>query len=198
MALSAQQLALLEKTFRERGFVRVPMSALADGIGFTRRALYHHFSNKEEAFRAAVLFGNLRGMEAGRVAANEALARGETAIDVVHAFLDARFGDTRRMVARSRYVHELNDTVFRLCRDIVEDVAVKLHAELADVLKKLQARKKMQLKPDVTFADLARMLAAGVRGVNQTPPLPKESEYAPRYREIVKAVLRGSAKLTPE
>jgi hypothetical protein len=38
-------------------------------------------------------------------------------------------------------------------------------------------------------------LAAAVRGVNQTRPHLKDAEFQPRYHSIIKAILRGSAKM---
>jgi AcrR family transcriptional regulator len=198
MALSTKQRAAMEKAFIKRGFDAITMIDLAQACGFTRRALYHHHSSKEEAFRDVMLFGNMRGFESAHIATERALAANESAIDVVHALLDTRFGDTRRLVSRSPHAQELNDAVSRLCGDIVNAAAARLHTELAVVLEKLQAQGKMKIETDVTFAELAYMLAAGMRGINQTRPLLKEHEFSPRYREIITAIMRGSAKLTPE
>jgi AcrR family transcriptional regulator len=198
MALSTRQLAAMEKVFIEEGFEAITMIAIAQACGFTRRALYHHYSGKDEAFRDATRFGNARGFEAARTAMERAFAANESAIGVVHALLNTRFGDTRRLVSRSPHAQELSDTVSRLCGDIVDALAAKLHAELAVVLERLQAIGKMKLRQDVTFAQLAYLLAASVRGINQTRPLLKEHDFSPRYREIITAIMRGCAKLTPE
>lgn len=195
MALTTPQLAALEKAFLAGGYESITMSDIADAIGFTRRALYHHYSSKNEAFRASVIFQNERGLEAGRVAAARAVAHGDSAIAIVHAALDARFGDSRRIIARSPHAQELADAVFRLCGDIINTMAARLHEELVALLECLQKHGKIALLPDVTSSRLAYMLAAGVRGVNQSRPLPKENEFSPRYHEIITAILRGSAKL---
>ena len=41
----------LRQAFLDHGYEQLTMSGLAQVCGLTRRALYHHFSNKEEAFR---------------------------------------------------------------------------------------------------------------------------------------------------
>jgi AcrR family transcriptional regulator len=198
MTMTPRQLAALEKAFLDRGFETITMTAIAKAIGFTRRALYHHYSSKEEAFRVAMIFQNARGMQSGRTAAELAFTRGNSAVTVMHALLDARFGDTRRTVAQSPHAQELSDTVFRLCGDLINDLAATLHAQLAEMLERLQASGRLKLRSDITIAELAYLLAAGVRGVSQSRPLPKESEYSPRYRAIITAILRGSAKIAPE
>lgn len=194
MALTPQQHLALEKAFYAEGYDRITMSYIAEAIGFTRRALYHHYSSKSDAFRDSVIFQNEQNLKAGEVAAAQAFARGDNAIDVIHALLDARFGDQRRRVARSAYAQELADTVFRLCGDIINEFAARLQRQLVEVLDELQRQRKLALRSDVPLPQLAFMLAASVRGVNQSRPLTKEQEFSPRYREILTAVLRGSTK----
>jgi AcrR family transcriptional regulator len=196
MALTTSQLSALEKAFLAEGYMNITMSDIADAIGFTRRALYHHFSSKNEAFRGSVIFQNDRGLEAGCIAAARAMARGDSAIAIVHATLDARFGDSRRIISRSPHARELADAVFRLCGDIVNTMAARLHKELVALLKDLQKRRKIVLHPGMTPSRLAHMLVAGVRGVNQSCPLPKEHEFSLRYHEIIAAILGGSTKLS--
>ncbi len=180
MTLSPQQHAALEKAFLTKGYEHITMSYIADAIGFTRRALYHHYSNKNEAFRDAVVFQNERGLNAGEVAAAQALARDASATDVIHALLNARFGDTRRVVSSAPLqAQELADAVFRHCRDIITTMAARLQKQLENILEELQKRRKLTLRPGITSSRLAYMLAAGVRGVNQSPPLPKENEFSP-------------------
>jgi AcrR family transcriptional regulator len=198
MALTTQQHTALEKAFLAQGYESITMSYIAEAIGFTRRALYHHYSSKNEAFRDSVVFQNERGLEAGRAAAAQALANGANAIGVIHALLDARFGDTRRVVARSPHAQKLADAVFRLCGDVINTMAARLQKEIEDILEELQQRRKLTLHPGITSSRLAYMLAASVRGVNQSRPLPKENEFSLRYREMIAALLRGCAKLTPE
>jgi AcrR family transcriptional regulator len=198
MPLDQRQLEAVEKAFHDHGYDRITMTAIAGACGFSRRALYHHYSSKEEAFRDVVIFGNVRGMKNGAEAAELAFGRGDNAIEVIHALLNTRFGDMRRTVSHSPHVQALTDAVSRLCGDIVDDFAGRLHTESAALLQRLQANGKLKIRPDVSFSDLARMLAEGARGVNQTRPAPKESEFSPRYRSIIKVILRGSADLTPE
>jgi AcrR family transcriptional regulator len=197
MTLSARQMTAMEQVFLAEGYERITMIQIAQGCGFTRRALYHHYSGKKEAFRDSVLFGNERGFDAAH-ATQRALAANENAIEVVHALLNARFGDTRRRVARSPHAQELNDAVSRLCGDIIIAVAARLHAELAVILEQLQMLGKLKLRPDITFAELAYLLAASVRGINQTRPHLREHEFSPRYREIITAIMRGCAELKPQ
>lgn len=196
MALTPQQHQALEQAFYAQGYEHITMSFIAEAVGFSRRALYHHYSSKNDAFRDSIVFQNEQNLKAGEDAASQALARDEDAVGVIHALLDARFGDQRRKVSRSPYAQELADAVFRLCGDILNNMAARLQLQLVTTLEELHRRGKLALRPDVPLPRLAFMLAASVRGVNQSRPLPKEHEFSPRYREILTAVLRGSAELS--
>ncbi len=67
------------------------MIELAVACGFSRRALYYHYRNKEELFRDVIRYQNERAMYAGWTAGISALMEGESAVDVITAFLDTRF-----------------------------------------------------------------------------------------------------------
>jgi AcrR family transcriptional regulator len=192
--LEPDQLAKVEKAFLKSGFNGPTMIELAAACAFSRRALYYHYSNKEELFRDVVRYGNEKAMYSGWTAGMTALLHGADATDVVTALLDTRFGATRRAVAASPYALELADTVFRLCDDIIVDLQVRLQEDLVKMLEMLEAQDKLALRPDVTNDELAMMLAAAVRGVNQTRPHLRDHEFQPHYHAIIKAILRGSAK----
>jgi len=42
------------KLFLNRSYEAVSISVISDAIGFTKGALYHHFKNKEELFKAVI------------------------------------------------------------------------------------------------------------------------------------------------
>ncbi|MEI9915950.1 MAG: TetR/AcrR family transcriptional regulator [Methylovirgula sp.] len=195
MGLDPDQLAKAADAFLKSGFNRPTMIELAVACGFSRRALYYHYRNKEELFRDVIRYQNERAMYAGWTAGMNVLMEGGGAVDVITAFLDTRFGETRRSAANSPYALELADSVFRLCDDIIVELQVRLQEDLIRMIEMLQTAGKLLILPDVNKDELAAMLAAAVRGVNQTRPHLKDVEFQPRYYAIIKAILRGSAKM---
>lgn len=169
------------------------MVELAKHCEFTRRALYFYFSSKEEALRAVVAYFNDIAIEQGLQAGEVVRQAGGSAIDILAETLDIRYGDTRRRVSRSPYLVELNGEIFRRCHDLMVESALVFHRELETYIRRLEADGILRLKLGVLPTELARLLADGARGVNQTlPPLAAE-EFAPRYRAMTSAILFGSA-----
>ena len=188
--------ALLKKVhlaFLDHGYEGMTMIALAEAVGMSRRSLYNYFHDKEQAFRASVRWGNARNIAKGQMAAAAAKAEGLSGLEILVAFMDARFADTRREVAASPHAQDLNDQVYKRCRDILIDVAVTGQERLAEILIDLQASGLLQWRADYSAAMLAQFFYDTVRGVNQTlPPRPAVS-LPDRYREIFTVLLRGVA-----
>ena len=91
--IKPQTMALVRQAFVDHGYEALTMSLVAEACGLSRRALYNHFRNKEEVFRAMLRWRNREDFAAGAAAAGEALERGDGPVEVITAFLDARFGD---------------------------------------------------------------------------------------------------------
>ncbi|MDR3372996.1 MAG: helix-turn-helix domain containing protein, partial [Ancalomicrobiaceae bacterium] len=66
----------LRQQFLDHGYENVTMIALARGCDLTRRALYNHFSGKEEAFRAVLRWSHAIEIEAGIAAGERVLGEG--------------------------------------------------------------------------------------------------------------------------
>ena len=183
----------LRQAFLDHGYDQMTMSGLAQLCGFSRRALYHHFSNKEEAFRRWLdVYGResiARGLAAGR----RVLEEGGSAVDVVAEVMNVRYGDARRRLSRSPHALEINDQAFRRARDIMVAAAIDFQAEVACLLVELESRRLMTLKPGITPAQLAQSLCDGARGTNQALPPVAVEELAKRYRMIVEFILFGAA-----
>jgi AcrR family transcriptional regulator len=175
------------------GFDGLTMGQIAAECGLTRRALYHHFSSKEELFRAVIKLGNVTGLERGEVAARALLDSGANALDVIAGWFDVRFGQVRRRVNDSPHGAALNDLAFRLATDIMIEVSYDTNRKIAELLTELEQRKLLTLRKDIPIERVARLLGDGARGVNQArPPIPN-SEIARHYREMTEAVLYGCA-----
>jgi AcrR family transcriptional regulator len=183
---------------RERGFAAITMTEIAVHCGVTRRGLYHHFRDKEEVFRDMVRLGNLEAFEAGEWAAQKAMARGMSALDVVAEWLDTRFGNTRRNIVRGRHGEELNELAFRLCSEMMQEFSHESHARLGGVIAELCTRGLLKLRPGVSEQEAARLIADGARGVNQMRPRIPAGQIAARYRRIAEAILYGCAESSPD
>ncbi len=185
--------ARLRQAFLDHGYEQMTMSGLAQLCGFSRRALYHHFSNKEQAFRYWLEFYNHESIADGIAAGRAAIEAGGSAVDVIVETMNVRYGDARRNLARSPHALEINDQAFRRSRDIIIAVAIDFQAKVVELLKELEARRQISLKPGVTFEALAQTLCDGARGTNQAvPPIPIDDLHL-RYRQIIEAILFGAA-----
>ena len=180
--------------FYERGYSRATMGDLADACRLTRRGLYHHFRSKEELFRAGVRLSNEMNVGAGDRAARAALTVGGSAVDVLAAWLDARFGETRREVARSRHGEELNTLVFRLCHDLLVDLGKETNERLATLIRELCGLGLLRLRNGITAGEMATLIGDGARGVNQARPPVPNGKIAARYRLVTEAILYGTAE----
>ena len=100
MAISDELFEKLRQAFLGFGYEQATMSGLARACGLTRRALYHHFSNKEEAFRHVLSVANEVTIRAGMNAARRALDGGADAVEVITVLMDTRYGEARRALIR--------------------------------------------------------------------------------------------------
>jgi AcrR family transcriptional regulator len=187
--------ASLRQAFLDHGYEQMTMSGLAQLCGFSRRALYHHFSNKEEAFRHMLDFYGRESIAEGVAAGRSVLEAGGSAVDVIVETMNVRYGDARRRLSRSPHALEINDQAFRRARGMMIEAAIDFQAKVAEVLAEMEARRLIRLSPGVTTAMLAQSLCDGARGTNQAlPPIPID-ELPVRYRRIVQAILFGAASL---
>jgi AcrR family transcriptional regulator len=187
--------ARLRQAFLDHGYEQMTMSGLAQLCGFSRRALYHHFSNKEEAFRYFLEFYNEESVAKGIAAGRRVMEAGGSAVDVIVETVNVRYGDARRRLSRSPHALEINDQAFRRSRDIMIATAIDFQDKVAEMLGEMEQRRLLKLAPGVTTATLAQSLCDGARGTNQAlPPIPID-ELPARYRRMVQAILFGAASL---
>ncbi|KQP74642.1 hypothetical protein ASF60_23245 [Methylobacterium sp. Leaf113] len=182
----------VREAFHQRGYDALTMVDLAKHCEFTRRALYFYFSSKEEALRAIVGYFNEQAIRQGLHAGSAVRRDGGSALAILAETLNIRYGETRRRVSRSPHLAELNGEIFRRCHDLMVESALVFHRELEGFIRILEADGLLTLRSDVAPGDLARLLADGARGVNQTLPPLAADEFAPRYRAITQAILFGS------
>ncbi len=188
--------ALMQKVrqaFLDHGYSELSMVGLAKACGFTRRALYHYFSSKEDAFKASISDTNAHLIQTGLEAGDAVRKAGDSALDVVSEIMNERYGFTRRALNLSPHIVELNAEAFRRCRDNMIESAITFQNELEKLLIEFDREGLLHLKSDFTAGQVAQILADGGRAVNQSlPPIPTE-KLAGRYREMCKAILYGGA-----
>lgn len=187
----------VRKMLLAEGYYPLTMTKIAEGCGLTRRGLYHHFNSKEQLLRAMLVLSNNEARDAADWAAQKAMARGAGPLDIVAEWLDNRYGETRRRVARSPGGEDLNRASFSIANDILIEVSRETHVRLAALLVELSRRGLLRLKPGRSATELAEIIADGARGVNQQRPPVPPGQIASRYRRIAEAILYGAAQEAP-
>lgn len=183
----------VNQAFLDHGYSGLSMTVLARACGFTQRALYYYFSNKEDAFRAMIAYRHGESVELALEAGRNVRAGGGSALDIIAEILNVRYGDTRRRLANSPHTVELNAEAFKRCRDLMIESAISFQADLERLIVDLQRSRMLKLNGRFTPAEIAQALADGGRAVNQAlPPIPGE-DYAARYRQMCAMVLYGCA-----
>ncbi|WP_049974438.1 TetR/AcrR family transcriptional regulator [Azospirillum sp. B4] len=185
----------VQQAFLTHGYSDLTMVDLAEACGFTRRALYHYFSSKEDAFKATMRHENAVLIQAGMEAGARVRQAGGSALDILTEIMDVRYGYTRRVLAKSPHIIDLNAEAFKRGREQMIEAALNFQALLVQLLLSLEQDGLLRLSPDFTPAQAAQALADGGRAVNQSlPPFPAEQLTA-RYRAMCQAVLYGCAPL---
>jgi AcrR family transcriptional regulator len=184
----------VERAFLDHGYAGLSMLVVAEACGFSARALYNYFSNKEDALRAVVSYRNEIALAAGFAAGRATRANGGSALDIIAEIMNVRFGETRRLANASRHVTEMSAEIFTRCNDIVTEVALYFEAELAKLIDDFQYDGLLQLRADLTSLQIAEALANGARGVNQRLPPIRPAELEARYREMCGLILYGSTR----
>jgi AcrR family transcriptional regulator len=185
-------LTKLRDAFFSVGYEEMTMLALAPLAGVSRRTLYNHFANKEDAFRFIMRCDGDVAIERSMALARQKLEAGAKPLDLFVALMDARYAEVRRRLAASKHALEINEKAFRIGRDIQIEHATAFQDEVAVLIGEMQARGVLTLKRGTSAADLAQMLCDGARGSNQAlPPIPIE-KLPDRYRKVLGAILYGA------
>jgi len=181
----------VQTAFLDRGFQKLTMEALAEACGCTRRTLYNYFSNKDAAFRAMFRHHSVHLMQAAFAAADREREAGGSVVDILSTLINIRYGDTWRLIQPSPHALEIKATVFRICTDIMVELAAAFQADLATFIEAIAQENGLRLKGDYTAGELAQMLSDAARGVNQVYPLQPLEHLSAQYRRITRAILYG-------
>jgi AcrR family transcriptional regulator len=184
----------LRQAFLDFGYEQPTMIGLAKACDLSRRALYHHFRSKEDAFREMLRWRHGFEIEAGLEAGGRRIAEGAGAVEAIAAVFDARYGEARRDLERSPHALEINREAFQRCHDVMSESAAVFQSRLTAFLERLADLGLLRPKPGVGLDAIAQFLADGARGVNQTLPLRSSFNLPERYLRMCEALLYGCAE----
>ncbi len=151
-------------SFLQFGLRRTSMQDIADRAGMSRAALYLHYRNKEDIYRALME----AYFAAAAEAVSEALARHDDPGDALAAAFEAQMGDAAEMMMQSPHADELLSAKHGAARDTVKTG----YARLAEVYGDWLAGELMagRASPDAVGPrphDTAAAMLAALDGLKQ-------------------------------
>lgn len=179
------------RCFGRDGFRRTALDRVAREAGISRAALYLHFANKEELFRALVDDVHARALADATAAARTPgpLAERLTAAMVAKT---ARFFDLLRS---SEHAAEFVDENHRLCGEISATFAAKHARLLGRMIADAAASGEIALEAlDASATQIAELLldtAEGIKARNRA--LSSSDAYRRRLGAAVRILLAGLA-----
>lgn len=181
--------------FGRDGFRRTALDRVAQEAGISRAAVYLHFANKEELFRALVDDLHARALAEATLAArgDGPLAERLTAAMVAKT---ARFFDLLRA---SAHADEFLDENHRLCGEISATFAAKHAKLLGRMIAAAASAGELALAARgasaTQVADLLLDVAEGIKTRHRA--ILSSDAYRQRLGDAVRIVLAGFAPLTP-
>jgi TetR/AcrR family transcriptional regulator, mexJK operon transcriptional repressor len=180
------------RCFSRDGFRRTALDRVAREAGISRAALYLHFANKEDLFRALVA-----SVHAGALAAATAAAHrpGDLAFRLT-ATLVAKGGRFFDLLRASEHAEEFLDENHRLCGALSAEAATKHTRLLAGLFTAADAAGEIALAPaGLTASQAAELLLDTAEGIKTRGRTTLSSQaYQQRLARAVRLVVAG---LTP-
>jgi AcrR family transcriptional regulator len=180
--------------FGRDGFRRTALDRVAQEAGISRAAVYLHFANKEELFRALVDDLHARALTD---AVSAARAEGPVAERLTAAMVakTARFFDLLRA---SEHADEFLDENHRLCGEISATFAAKHAKLLGRMIAAAAADGELALAPrGASATQVAELLLDVAEGIKTRHRAILSSEaYRERLGNAVRIVLAGFAPIT--
>ena len=148
--------------FCSYGFQKTSMQNIAAVAGISRPALYLHFKNKEDVFRA----GSIRTHEMVMSEVRSQLAQPSPVYDRVAAALVAFFEGLMREISESAHGAELFDVSLELVGDVVIGARRELQELIAGELQLAESRGEIDLaRIQADSGSVAALLIATVDGL---------------------------------
>ena len=185
-------LAAAVRCFGRDGFRRTALDRIAREAGVSRAALYLHFANKGQLFRALVTALHAEALAETARAAREP----GTLADRLTAALVAKTGRFFDLLRSSEHAEEFLDENHRLCGDLSTDAAAKHTRLLARMLAAAAADGEISLAAaGLSPAGAAEILLDTAEGIKIRGRATLSSrEYRRRLARAVRVVVAG---LTP-
>ncbi len=192
VAQTDKQVAILDAAFArfsQYGYRRTSMEDLAQAADISRPALYTHFRNKEDIFRALA-----RRVQEQALHGAAAAAAAEGSVETrMRGVLEAKLGTFFELVQQSAHARELLDENSRVCGDI----SAEYQRKFLKVLEKLIAEgtARGDLAPDrvgLRPAAAADMIVASAQGLEQAGVhAPTRQNYRRRLGQLVRVLVAG-------
>lgn len=174
--------------FSHYGFRRASLEEIAREAGISRTGLYHHFSSKEEIFRATAerLHERTHADAEAKAASNGGLEQRLLGV------LDAKLGRIHA-VASSRHGGEIVDESNRLCGEIISKWSRRHQKLIAGMLRAADEAGTLRLAdagftPD-TAAGFLVLCAYGLQGPLGSAPT--AAQYQRRLEQLVRVSVAG-------
>jgi AcrR family transcriptional regulator len=153
--------------FSRYGFKRVSLEQVAAETGISRAALYLHFRNKEDLFRALAR----QLLEGAQAEAEEAAEARAPLAARLEAILAAKYARVYERVHGSPHAAEILDENSRQCGDLMEDFRRRFLRLLRDVLAAADARGEIRLRAaGLEAPEAAELLADAAKGLERPGP----------------------------
>lgn len=152
------------------------MRDIAEAAGISRAAVYLHFKNKEEVFRA----GSIRAHGQVMQAVETELSGNADVFDRIQAALAAYFAGLLEEISASPHGSELFDASAELVGDVAREARQRLVQLIAVALGEADVSGEIKLQASVSSEQLATLIFATVDGLKNAgaPALPVRSGLA--------------------
>jgi AcrR family transcriptional regulator len=178
--------------FSRYGYKRVSLEQIAQEAGVSRAALYLHFRNKEDLFRALARHLLEEAQAAVEVAAKEPAP---AAVQLTRV-LDAKYGLLFERIYGSPHAAEILDENSRQSGDLMEESRRRFQRTLRACLARADAAGEIDLRPaELDAGEAAELLAAAAKGLERAGPgEPDAARCRRRIAQLVDVFVRGLAR----
>jgi AcrR family transcriptional regulator len=175
------------RCFARDGYRRTALDRVAREAGISRAALYLHFANKEQLFRALVGAQHTRAL----AEAAEAARGAGSLVERLTAALIAKTGRFFDLLRGSEHAEEFLDENHRLCGELSADASTKHARLLARMLAAAAAGGEIAGLSPMKAAELLLDTAEGIKVRGRTTLTARE--YRERLGQAVRIVIAGLA-----
>lgn len=189
MAFDPRQAAILQsamQAFARYGFRKTSMDDIARGAGMSRPALYLHYRNKEDIYRALMAFYY---DQAAHGIADALEGEGSVAERLAAAFA-AQGGEAAELMITSPHGLEILDAGFTVAGDLVEAGEARLAVVYAAWLAHAAETGRVHLTGEPE--EIAATITSALKGIKKT--VPDYPSYKARVAQLAALVGAG---LTP-